>query len=157
MEGTIYIILFMICIIISLVVSFILYKYQYTVSPINQNIIQKLSTFCVLMMTPGVCIQVQTLQNLFKCLSICKFQGVSVILKAAFGSLGFKMALLLRTFLFFTVLLVFSIGNIICFLRLIFVLQVSALSNESNVCFNLIRTFSLREFKVQIHIYFASK
>ena len=58
-EGIFYILLFIICIIISLVVSFILYKYQDTISPINQNIIQKLSTFCVLLMTPGVCIQVQ--------------------------------------------------------------------------------------------------
>ena len=59
MEGIFYIPLFMICILISLAVSLILYNYQDTISPMNQNIIQKLSTFCVLLMTPGVCIQVK--------------------------------------------------------------------------------------------------
>ena len=59
MEGIFYILLFMICILISLAVSLILYNYQDTISPMNQNIIQKLSTFCVLLMTPGVCIQVK--------------------------------------------------------------------------------------------------
>ena len=59
MEAILYIALFMICIVISVAVSLILYNYQDTISPINQNIIQKLSTFCVLLMTPGVCIQVK--------------------------------------------------------------------------------------------------
>ena len=120
-EGIFYILLFIICIIISLVVSFILYKYQDTISPINQNIIQKLSTFCVLLMTPGVCIQVQ--ENVLTIYQENEFQGVSVILKAAVGSLTYEMALVLRTFLFFSVFLIFSTGNVICVLRLLIVIQ----------------------------------
>ena len=124
MEGIFYIPLFMICILISLAVSLILYNYQDTISPINQNIIQKLSTFCVLLMTPGVCIQVKIKKNVMRVQLVNEFQGVSVILKAAVGSLNYELALVLRTFLFFTVFLIFITGNVICVLRLVTVLQV---------------------------------
>ena len=125
MEGIFYIPLFVICILISLAVSLILYNYQDTISPINQNIIQKLSTFCVLLMTPGVCIQVKIQKMLWESIQLVnEFQGVSVILKAAVGSLNYEAALVLRTFLFFTVFLIFITGNVICVLRLVTVLQV---------------------------------
>ena len=52
-----------------------------------------------------------------------EFQGVSVILKAAVGSLTYEMALVLRTLLFFSVFLIFSTGNVICALRLLCVIQ----------------------------------
>ena len=124
MEGIFYIPLFMICILISLAVSLILYNYQDTISPMNQNIIQKLSTFCVLLMTPGVCIQVKIKKNVMRVQLVNEFQGVSVILKAAVGSLNYELALVLRTFLFFTVFLIFITGNVISVLRLVTVLQV---------------------------------
>ena len=53
-----------------------------------------------------------------------EIQGVSVIMKAAVGSLNYELALVLRTFLFFTVFLIFITGNVICVLRLVTVLQV---------------------------------
>ena len=53
-----------------------------------------------------------------------EYKGISVILKAAVGSLNYEVALVMRTFLFFTVFLIFITGNVICVLRLVTVLQV---------------------------------
>ena len=53
-----------------------------------------------------------------------EYKGISVILKAAVGSLNYEVALVMRTFLFFTVFLIFITGNVICVIRLVIVLQV---------------------------------
>ena len=60
MANILYITIFLVCILICSGVSLILHKYQGTVSPVNQNIITKLSSFCVLLITPVVYIEVHT-------------------------------------------------------------------------------------------------
>ena len=47
MEDQIIFITFLVCMVICNSISLILYKYQKTISPINQSIIDKLSFFCI--------------------------------------------------------------------------------------------------------------
>ena len=65
MDNIMYITIFLVCILICSGVSLILHKYQGTVSPVNQNIINKLSSFCVLLITPVVYIEVYTATFIF--------------------------------------------------------------------------------------------
>ena len=58
MDNILYITIFLVCILICSGVSLILHKYQGTISPVNQNVITKLSSFCVLLITPAVYVEV---------------------------------------------------------------------------------------------------
>ena len=64
MDNILYITIFLVCILICSGVSCILYKYQDTISPVNQNVITKLSSFCVQLITPVVYIEVHHACNL---------------------------------------------------------------------------------------------
>ncbi len=73
MANIPYISLFLVCIFSCTGVSLILRRFCYTVSPINQNIIRKLSSFLVFLITPAIYFQVIT-----KMTSTIRLQSVSV-------------------------------------------------------------------------------
>ena len=60
-----YILIFLVCILACTAVSLILRRFCSTVSPVNQNIIRKLSSFSVFLITPAVYVQVVTKKNSF--------------------------------------------------------------------------------------------
>ena len=50
--------IFLVCMLACTCVSHILRRFSTTVSPVNQNIIRKLSSFCVFLITPAIYVQV---------------------------------------------------------------------------------------------------
>ena len=154
MDNILYITIFLVCILICSGVSCILYKYQGTISPVNQNVITKLSSFCVQLITPVVYIEVHHAfhQAFGGWCSI--FQGISVICKTAFGPLDYLTALGLRQLLYSVVMVFCGIGNVITVLRLLIVLQVWSCDHMCRLALgastNLHIYFRMKKFQMRI-------
>ena len=79
MEDFLMFFTFLICMIICNIIWFILHQYQKTISPVNQNIINKLSYFSIF------------------CLNLLNsFQGACVIWRTSIGPLNVTVAVVCR-------------------------------------------------------------
>ena len=76
-------------------ICFILYKYQRTISPVNQNIINKLNIFCIYCLNLINSTQVQIKILLIFSLND-GLKGVSILARTSFGPINNNAAWLLR-------------------------------------------------------------
>ena len=116
--------IFLVCILACTCVSHILSRFSSTVSPVNQNIIRKLSSFCVLLITPAIYVQVWVENIIYTLIHLHLHQGSPAIWRIAFGPMELLTALVFRHALFSVIIMFCGIGNVIGVLRLMIVLKV---------------------------------